>query len=178
MENYCYFLVNVTDPHNFLFSSVFQYQYQSDNSINLQMLRDVDWSFELEKHKNLRYHHLYKYTHHKPQNAIRLKSEIISNFKQISDRFEYIAEFVIDPQSPKFASYLTKYKEMIESPPTDKLTNHCQMIEFDFTSSIGSQVKLTYEAHIGICDGKVMQMICCPSVTLFGGNPSTNLNLY
>jgi hypothetical protein len=101
-----YFLV---EPKTYCFSTIF---YQLDNvneDIRLQLLRDLNWSFNPSN--DLQRHQLYKYLATTEQSYQKQIHEIISRFKNPAfiDKFTFIAEFVIDPNDPIIKKFSDDY---------------------------------------------------------------------
>ena len=91
-----YFLVDVSDPGNKLFSSPF-YQVSDKNSeIHLQMIQDQSWSLKVPS--TTTQHLLYSYSPLLDKSRIEHKYDIIEQFDIHADLFQLVAIFQLVPE--------------------------------------------------------------------------------
>lgn len=166
-----YFLVDITDPVNPLFGSLF-FRCEEDNKeskeIKLQMIRDTDWSFELPD-KPLK-HHLYKYIPPTSKSRYEHKYDIKRQFKENHmDHFEFIGEFIVDPTFSQFNEFNKKYLELKETM-TNSLQHGTHELYHEYIvlngTSLQFTLKLTYHVSIYLDQYRINTMICLPTVII------------
>jgi len=164
-----YFLADLTDNNNPLFSSLFHRigDLTDENNIELQMLRDLDWSFKLPS-KTVK-HVLYKYTSGGYKTMTQHKCDIFSQFSNGErEKFTVIAEFFIDPNSSAFDNLRSKLDEIKrDNPATRSIPNSVHHELINLESSLNQhQSTITYDAHVYTEGSNVSTLICLPNVSI------------
>jgi len=162
-----YFLVDVTNPTNPQFSSVFV--RNNIEPIQLQLLRDIDWSFKLSKKEKI--HKLYKYFTNENKHPIYHKYDIINKYKKNNQQFTIIGEYIIDDKNPCFH----KLQNIITMIKDEHKNNHQESIN-EFLSRevvninihyLNKLIKIEYRADIYRDQFNIETLLSLPKIKIY-----------
>ena len=165
IEKEIYFLVTTNNKGQFAFSSIL-FQTKDGNSIKLQALTDLHWSFKLPKKPII--HQLYKYQSI-GKTTYDCKINIFKKFLSGDmQNFELVCDFCIDPDRHPFLSFKNQYLGMLQDP---KCLSNTELFFHDYILTLNVEnnkynVTMDYDGHIYNDCKKVRTLISHPFISI------------